>query len=148
MTSLLEIDLYLKLIIVGDSGVGKTNILTRFTKNVFNHENKTTIGVEFASKVIKIQDHILKLQIWDTAGQERFKSLTVAYYKGSRGAIIVFDVTKRESFENVINWLNDIKKNGDKETIIILVGNKNDMEEREVSFEEAKSFSERYSNAF
>lgn len=145
MTSYCNIDLCLKIILVGDSGVGKTNILTRFTKNIFNQDNKSTIGVEFGTKIINIQDHVVKLQIWDTAGQERYKSITVAYYKGSKGAFIVFDVSKKQTFDNVIKWYNDIKKNGEKELSIILIGNKTDLKVREVSFEEAKKFAEMYS---
>jgi len=145
MTSHIDIDLCLKLILVGDSGVGKTNILTRFTKNTFNYDNKTTIGVEFGTKIININDHVVKLQIWDTAGQERYKSITVAYYKGSKGALIVFDVSKKQSFDNVIKWFDDIKKNGEKDLSIILIGNKTDLKDREVSFDEAKRFAEMYS---
>ena len=145
MTSHIDIDLCFKIILIGDSGVGKTNILTRFTKNTFNNDNKSTIGVEFGTKIINIQDHIVKLQIWDTAGQERYKSITVAYYKGSKGAFIVYDVSKKQSFDNVIKWYNDIKKNGEKDLSIILIGNKTDIKDREVSFEEAKRFAEMYS---
>ncbi len=140
-----EIDLSLKLIIVGDSSVGKTNILTRYTKNLFNTDSKATIGVEFGSKIININDHKIKLQIWDTAGQERYKAVTVAYYKGSKGAFIVYDVTNKSTFDNLDNWINDIKKNGDKETCIILIGNKTDLENREVTYEQGKKFAELYS---
>ena len=141
----MDIDLCLKIILVGDSGVGKTNILTRFTKDIFNHDNKTTIGVEFGTKIINIQDHVVKLQIWDTAGQERYKSITVAYYKGSKGAFIVYDVSKKQTFDSVIKWYNDIKKNGEKDLSIILIGNKTDLKDREVTFDEAKRFAEMYS---
>jgi len=144
----MDFDICMKLIIVGDSGVGKTNILNRFTKNIFNEDNKSTIGVEFGTKLLEIQNHTVKLQIWDTAGQERYKAITVAYYKGSKGALIVFDLTRKETFKNVLRWYTDIKQNGEKDTCIILVGNKSDLEEREVSFEEAMSFAEKYSINF
>lgn len=143
-----EIDLSLKLIIVGDSGVGKTNILTRYTKNIFNQDSKTTIGVEFGTKVLSINNHKIKLQIWDTAGQERYKAVTVAYYKGSKGAFIVYDVTNRNSFNSLENWISDIRKNGDKDTSIIIVGNKTDLGNREISYEEGKKFAEMYSIYF
>ena len=144
MKSELKIDLCIKLLLVGDSGVGKTNILTRFSKNEFNHNTKSTIGVEFGTKILNIKDHNIKLQIWDTAGQERYKSITVAYYKGSKGAIIVYDITRKESFNNILTWLNDIKNNADKDIVIILVGNKCDLIDREVSIEEGRKFAEMY----
>ena len=140
-----EIDLSLKLIIVGDSGVGKTNILTRYTKNIFDEDTKTTIGVEFGTKILNINDHNIKLQIWDTAGQERYKAVTVAYYKGSKGAFIVYDVTKKSTFDSLENWINDLRRNGDKDTCIILIGNKTDLENREVTYEQGKKFAEMYS---
>ncbi len=145
MTSHIEINLCIKIIIVGDSGVGKTNILNRYTKNVFNKESKTTVGVEFGTKIITHNNHTIKLQIWDTAGQERYKSITVAYYRGSKGAFIIFDVSKKASFDSVVKWYNDIKKNGERDTSIILIGNKTDINKREVEFEEAKAFAEMYS---
>ena len=145
MKSEFDIDLCIKIILVGESGVGKTNILTRFTKNIFDTESRNTIGVEFGTKIIKIKDHKIKLQIWDTAGQERYKSVTVAYYKGSRGALIVYDISRKESFNNVSRWLNDIKKNGELDISIILVGNKTDLIHREVTTEEGRNFAEMYS---
>lgn len=140
-----DIDLSLKIIILGDSSVGKTNILTRYTKNLFSDDSKTTIGVEFGTKILDLNNHKIKLQIWDTAGQERYKAVTVAYYKGSKGAFIVYDVTNKSSFDNLENWIKDIKKNGDKETSIIIVGNKTDLEKREVTYEQGKKFAEMYS---
>jgi small GTP-binding protein len=140
-----EIDLSLKLIIVGDSSVGKTNILTRYTKNVFSDDSKATIGVEFGTKILDLNDHKIKLQIWDTAGQERYKAVTVAYYKGSKGAFVVYDVTNKSTFHSLENWINDIRKNGDKETCIILIGNKTDLQNREVTYDQGKKFAEIHS---
>jgi len=134
----IEFDVLFKVILVGDSGVGKTNILNRYTKNEFNFDSKTTIGVEFGSKIFNVKDHNVKIQIWDTAGQERYRSITNAYYKGSKGAIIVFDLSRRETFDHVERWYEDINKNGDKDISVILVGNKSDLENRAVTKEDAE----------
>jgi small GTP-binding protein len=91
-------DFQLKIVLVGDSGVGKSNIISKFTKNEFNLESKTTIGVEFASKVVTIEDKSIKVQIWDTAGQERYRSMASAYYRGAVGALLVYDITRASSF--------------------------------------------------
>ena len=91
----------MKLVLVGDSGVGKSNIISRFTKNEFNLESKTTIGVEFATKVVEIEGEPIKVQIWDTAGQERYRSMASAYYRGAVGALLVYDITRASSFENL-----------------------------------------------
>jgi len=88
----------LKIVLVGDSGVGKSNIISKFTKNEFNLESKTTIGVEFATKVIDIEGKPIKVQIWDTAGQERYRSMASAYYRGAMGALLVYDITRASSF--------------------------------------------------
>jgi Ras-related protein Rab-11A len=93
-----ESDYQLKIVLVGDSGVGKSNIISKFTKNEFNFESKTTIGVEFASKVVNIDDKTIKVQIWDTAGQERYRSMASAYYRGAVGALLVYDITRASSF--------------------------------------------------
>jgi Ras-related protein Rab-11A len=87
--------------LIGDSGVGKSNLITRFTKDEFNIESKATIGVEFATKILKVENSMVKTQIWDTAGQERYRAITHAYYKGAVGAIIVFDISKEDTFLNV-----------------------------------------------
>ena len=87
-----------KIVLVGDSGVGKSNIISKFTKNEFNLESKTTIGVEFATKVVEIEAKPIKVQIWDTAGQERYRSMASAYYRGALGALLVYDITRASSF--------------------------------------------------
>lgn len=93
-----ETDYHYKIVLVGDSGVGKSNIISKFTKNQFNLESKTTIGVEFASKIIVVDDKSVKVQIWDTAGQERYRSMASAYYRGAVGALMVYDITRASSF--------------------------------------------------
>lgn len=144
----IDFDVLFKMILVGDSGVGKSNILTRYTKDSFSFDSKATIGVEFGAKIFNIKDHTIKIQIWDTAGQERYRAITNAYYKGSKGAIIVFDLGRRETYDHVDKWWDDIQKYGDKDICIILIGNKCDLENRTVTKEEvlekAKSLSNFY----
>ena len=125
-----------KIIIIGDSGVGKSNILGRYLHNEFRQDTKSTVGVEFGSKKVKVGESNIKLQIWDTAGQERYRSITSAYYKGSKGCFIVYDITSNQSFDDVEKWYEEIIKKADKGTSIILVGNKCDLEnERKVTIE-------------
>ena len=131
----------LKYIIIGDSSVGKSKILTRYVYEKFNEEFQSTIGVEFASKNAIVNNKIYRIQIWDTAGQESFRSITRAYYKNSVCAFIVYDITSRTSFENVKSWLDDIQKQCPKTTFLVLVGNKIDLEnERQIMYEEGDSF--------
>ena len=131
----------LKFIVIGDSSVGKSNILLRYTQNEFNQEYQSTIGVEFGAKNIKINNKIYRIQIWDTAGQENFRSITRAYYKNSVCALVVYDITKRESFENVQSWIQDCRNQSPKTIIMVLVGNKDDLEnEIDVSFDEGEQF--------
>ena len=131
-------DYKLKVVIVGDSGVGKSNLIKRFTTNEFNVNSKATVGVEFLSKSYKINDKIFKIEMWDTAGQERYKSITSAYYKGAKGALLVYDTTSAQSFENVGKWLSEIKEKTNKDIRLILVGNKIDLKDsKAVSTEQA-----------
>ena len=125
-------DYKLKVVIVGDSGVGKSNLIKRFTSNEFNANSKATVGVEFLSKSYKINDKIFKIEMWDTAGQERYKSITSAYYKGAKGALLVYDTTSGQSFENISKWLSEIKEKTNKETKLILIGNKIDLKDSKV----------------
>ena len=128
----------LKIVIVGDSGVGKTNLVKRFISNTYNANSKATVGVEFISKSYKINDHIFKIEIWDTAGQERYKSITAAYYKGAKGALVVYDTTNKETFYNVDRWISEIKEKSVPEIKIMIIGNKMDLKSRrEVKLEEA-----------
>ena len=140
-----EYDYLFKLILVGDSYVGKTNIMSQYIKKEFNLNSKSTVGVEFGTKIIKIDDKIVKAQIWDTAGQERYKSITSAYYKGAKGAFIVYDITCKTTFDSVDRWIQDLSMYGDKNITMLLIGNKSDLEnkrqiKKEVGEEKAKEF--------
>jgi len=149
MTDEENYDYIFKLVLIGDSGVGKTNILSRYISNEFSLATQSTVGVEFGSKIIKKDDKIIKLQIWDTAGQERYKSITSAYYKGSKGAFVVYDISRKCTFENVDKWIGELKANGSEDVLILLVGNKSDLEDkREVFAEEVSKKAEQYKIAF
>ena len=130
MADIEEYEMMVKIILIGDSGVGKTNIMSKFLKNQFMEESKATIGVEFGSKLFNHEGHKIKAQIWDTAGQEKYKAITGAYYKGSKGALVVYDITQKKSFENIEKWVNDLKVAGDPKITIILIGNKSDLEDK------------------
>jgi len=130
-----------KYIIIGDSSVGKSNILMKFAHNKFSDEYQATIGVEFGAKNIEIDSRVYRIQIWDTAGQENFRSITRSYYKNSVCALVVYDVTKKKSFENVQKWIQDVQAQSPKTILIFLVGNKIDLEEqRVISFDEGNNF--------
>ena len=121
--------------------MGKSCILLQFTDNKFREKHEITIGVEFESKTIEIDGKLVKIQIWDTAGHEAFQSITRTYYKGAVGALLVYDITRKETFNHLVKWLSEVKENASKEITIILIGNKNDLEEeRKVSYEEGESF--------
>jgi len=138
-------DYLYKVVVTGDSGVGKTNIITRFTANEFHLENKATIGVEFGHSELTLQDGTkIKVQIWDTAGQERFRAITRGYYRGAVGALIVYYITKAVTFKNVEKWLQEMHEHADKDIVIMLVGNKLDLKaSREVATEDAKRFAQK-----
>ncbi|CTQ41243.1 Rab family, other [Babesia microti strain RI] len=121
-------DYLYKIVLIGDSNVGKSNLLTRYTKNEFNLESKSTIGVEFATNAHILKNgKVCKVQIWDTAGQERYRAITSAYYRGAVGALICYDITSRSSFENVKRWLKELRDYAPPHSVICLVGNKVDM---------------------
>ena len=144
-----QYDFIFKLVLIGDSGVGKTNILSRYLTNQFSASTQPTVGVEFGSKIIKKGEKLIKLQIWDTAGQERYKSITSAYYKGAKGAFVVYDISRKSTFDNVDKWINELKNNGSEDVFILLVGNKSDLnDQREISEEEVKKKAEVYNIAF
>ena len=145
-----ELDFIFKVVFLGDSSVGKSNIISKYKLNEFNRNSKSTVGVEFYSKIITQNNKNIKIQIWDTAGQERFKSITKSYYKGAKGAIIVYDITRRATFENVQEWFKDTKTMGDNtHLVLMLVGNKCDLvNERQVSNEERKKEAEMNGMAF
>jgi small GTP-binding protein len=130
-----------KFIIVGSSGVGKTAILKRLVEDSFSDESVSTIGVEFDSTVLMVDDRKVKLQIWDTAGQERFRSIAKAYYRNAVGVIVVYDLTDRKSFDDLAGWLTDIHTLCDANAVVQLIGNKSDLNDRRlVSVGEAEDF--------
>ncbi|CAL9132515.1 unnamed protein product [Musa textilis] len=172
-----DYDYLFKVVLIGDSGVGKSNLLSRFTRNEFSLESKSTIGVEFATRSIRVEDKVVKAQIWDTAGQERFgriivpilanswlricnvvslfvaskryRAITSAYYRGAVGALLVYDVTRHITFENVERWLKELRDHTDSNIVIMLVGNKADLRHlRAVTVDDAKAFAERESTFF
>lgn len=137
-------DYALKFIIVGDSTVGKSNIMANFTDKRFLANHDTTIGVEFGTKLISLDSTKYKIQIWDTAGQEIFKSITRSYYRGTIGCLLVYDITNRESFESIIQWSEEIKTYCDHEIVVVLVGNKKDIEEnRKITYEEGENLAKK-----
>ncbi|KAM8826962.1 ras-related protein Rab-11A-like [Synchiropus picturatus] len=133
-----------KVVLIGESGVGKSNLLSRFTKNEFNHDSRTTIGVEFSTRTIELDGLTVKAQIWDTAGLERYRAITSAYYRGAVGALLVYDITKHLTYESVERWLKELYEHADAHIVVMLVGNKCDLEsERAVPTEEAKDFADK-----
>eukprot|EP00929_Paragymnodinium_shiwhaense_P002065 TRINITY_DN102274_c0_g1_i1.p1 TRINITY_DN102274_c0_g1~~TRINITY_DN102274_c0_g1_i1.p1 ORF type:complete len:218 (+),score=35.84 TRINITY_DN102274_c0_g1_i1:73-726(+) len=144
-----DYDYLFKVVLIGDSGVGKSNLLSRFTRNEFNLESKSTIGVEFATKSIVTDGKKIRAQIWDTAGQERYRAITSAYYRGAVGALLVYDISKHPTFESVERWLKELRDHANMQIVIMLVGNKSDLRHlRAVSTEEAMAFAEANDLAF
>jgi small GTP-binding protein len=136
-------DFTIKLLLIGDSNVGKTSILTKYVDNNFTNNYNTTIGIDFKIKTIIIGEYKVKLQLWDTAGQEKFRALTTSYFRGAQGVIITFDLTKLESFLHTEMWLSELLKNNDDYNII-LVGNKSDLKEKIViTKEQAETFAKK-----
>ena len=142
-------EMMFKVVLVGDSFVGKTNIMSKYLKNEFHDDSKATVGVEFGSKQFIIEGHTIKAQIWDTAGQERYKAITSAYYKGAKGAFIVYDITRKNSFESVEKWVSDVTAVADKKITVVLIGNKCDLEDqRQVTKEQGEEKSSKLEIAF
>jgi small GTP-binding protein len=136
-----KFDFSLKIVVVGDSGVGKTCLLLRYVRNIYDPETQSTLGVEFMTKIIETEKNRIQLQLWDTAGQELFRSVTRGYYRGSAGAFLVFDITNHDTFEHVGRWLHDVKEVARSDVVTILLGNKVDLEaQRDVTREEAEEF--------
>ncbi|KAJ7982180.1 Ras-related protein [Quillaja saponaria] len=139
-----EIDYVFKVVLIGDSAVGKSQLLARFSRNEFNMESKATIGVEFQTKTLVMDHKTVKTQVWDTAGQERYRAVTSAYYRGAVGALLVYDISKRQTFEHVSKWLDELRGHADKNIVLMLVGNKSDLGSlRAVPTEDAKEFAEK-----
>ncbi|XP_031481473.1 ras-related protein RABA4d-like [Nymphaea colorata] len=137
-------DYVFKVVVIGDSAVGKSQLLNRFSKNEFSDDCRATVGVEFQTKTLLIQKKLVKAQIWDTAGQERYKAITSAYYRGALGALIVYDIANRRSFDNVQRWLEELRATADRNLVIMLAGNKSDLENlRAVPTESGREFAER-----
>jgi Ras-related protein Rab-4B len=136
-------DYLFKFLIIGSAGVGKSCILHQFMENKFKNDAHHTIGVEFGSKIVNISGKSIKLQIWDTAGQERFRSVTRSYYRGAAGALLVYDITSRETYNTLTTWLTDARTLASPNICIILLGNKKDLDaDREVTFLEASRFAQ------
>ncbi|KAK8630905.1 hypothetical protein V6N13_079676 [Hibiscus sabdariffa] len=136
-----KVDYVFKVVVIGDSAVGKTQILSRFAKREFCLESKSTIGVEFQTRTVTINSKVIKAQIWDTAGQERYRAVTTAYYRGALGAMLVYDISRRQSFDNLARWVEELRANSDNSIVIMLIGNKADLvEQRAVPTEDAVEF--------
>ena len=144
-----DYDYLFKVLLIGNSSVGKSSLLLRFVDNAWSDLFVPTIGVDFKIKTMTIDSKNVKLQIWDTAGQERFKNITASYYRGAHGILVVYDITDMESFKNINNWLIEIEKNANKNVYKILIGNKCDLEEkRTVSTQQGKELAETYGMQF
>ncbi|XP_077400111.1 ras-related protein Rab-19-like [Vanacampus margaritifer] len=133
-------DYLFKIILIGDSNVGKTCVVQNFKSGVFSEKQQNTIGVDFTVRTLDIEGKKIKMQVWDTAGQERFRTITQSYYRSAHGAVITYDITRRATFESVSDWIQEVELYGAANVVLVLIGNKCDLEkEREVLFEEACS---------
>eukprot|EP01012_Entosiphon_sulcatum_P058504 TRINITY_DN82586_c0_g1_i1.p1 TRINITY_DN82586_c0_g1~~TRINITY_DN82586_c0_g1_i1.p1 ORF type:complete len:225 (+),score=38.59 TRINITY_DN82586_c0_g1_i1:31-705(+) len=138
-----------KVVLIGDSGVGKSNLMTRYTSDEFSIESPSTIGVEFMTKGLKLDNRDVKVQIWDTAGQERFRAISRSIYHGAKGAMLVYDITNQSSFDNIPTWLQELKQHVPPSTVLMLVGNKCDLEHlRVVKKETVDTFSREHGLLF
>merc|ERR1712022_88503 len=135
-----QYDYLIKLLLIGDSGVGKSCLLCRYSEDIFNNKFITTIGIDFKIRTIELDGKKIKLQIWDTAGQERFRTITQAYYRGAMGILLVYDVTDEKSFQNIKQWMRNIDQHANTEVVKVLLGNKCDMKnKRAVTQEEGEA---------
>ena len=136
-----EIDVLIKVVIVGDTSVGKTNLLSRFINNTFNENSRNTIGVDFSVMDMNINNKKVKVQFWDTAGQEKYRSIGSAYYKNAQGVIVTYDITRKNSFDHINEWMTEIAEQGEPDSEVLLIGNKIDLEEhRQIKKEDAENF--------
>ena len=143
MRSAQGFDFLFKVVVIGDSGVGKSCLLIRFAEDKFSEEHVSTIGVDFTNRTVDVGGDMVKLQLWDTAGQERFRTVTSTYYRGAQGIVVIFDVTERRSFETIRAWVEDVDKWASPGTVKILVGNKTDLHDRrQVTTEEGEALAE------
>ena len=144
-----DYELIFKIILIGDSGVGKTNILSQYIHHYFDKNFRATVGVEFGTKIITVDKTRIKAQIWDTAGQERYRAITSSYYKGAKGALVVYDITRPETFGNIEKWIDELKNTCDDYVSLVLLGNKLDLEpNRRVTINEAEKKAEKLGAAF
>jgi len=140
-----EYEYIFKVLLLGNSNVGKSSLFLRFVDDIWNDTFVPTIGVDFKIKTLEIDGKKIKMQIWDTAGQERFKNIIASYYRGAHGILLLYDVTDRESFKNLGNWLIEIEKNANKNILKVLIGNKTDLEEKRIiSYNQGKEFADTY----
>ena len=140
-----EYEFIFKVLLLGNSNVGKSSLFLRFVDDIWNDTFVPTIGVDFKIKTSEIDGKKIKMQIWDTAGQERFKNIIASYYRGAHGILLLYDVTDRESFKNLGNWLIEIEKNANKNILKVLIGNKTDLEEKRIiSYNQGKEFADTY----
>eukprot|EP00759_Apiculatamorpha_spiralis_P017617 PhF_6_TR23779/c0_g1_i1/m.33264/K07904/RAB11A; Ras-related protein Rab-11A len=138
-----------KIVVIGDSGVGKSNLMTRYTCDEFSVETPSTIGVEFMTKTLTISGRDVKAQIWDTAGQEKFRAIARSVYNGAKGAMIVYDITNQSSMNNVPSWIEELKKYADPPPVMMLIGNKCDLEHlRVVKKDTANAFAQQHGISF
>ncbi|XP_071690414.1 ras-related protein RABA4a-like [Rutidosis leptorrhynchoides] len=138
-----KIDYVFKVVLNGDSAVGKSQILAGFSRNEFSLDSKATIGVEFQTRTLVIEHKFVKAQIWDTAREGRYRAVPSLYYRGAVGAMLVYDITKRQTFDHIPQWLEELRNHADKNIVIILIGNKSDLEDqRVVPTEDAKEFAQ------
>ena len=134
-----------KVLLLGNSNVGKSSLFLRFVDDIWNDTFVPTIGVDFKIKTFDIDEKKIKMQIWDTAGQARFKNIIASYYRGAHGILLIFDVTDKDSFKNLSNWLIEIEKNASKNVLKVLIGNKTDLEEKRViTYNQGKEFADTY----
>jgi len=132
-----------KLVLLGDTSVGKSSIVIRFVKGQFHEHQESTIGAAFLTQTVQVSDCTVKFEIWDTAGQERYHSLAPMYYRGAAAAIVVYDITSTESFQRAKSWVTELQRVGNNDVLIVLAGNKADKEEdRRVTTEEAKRYAD------
>lgn len=142
MSTKRDYDHLFKLVLIGDTGVGKSCLLLRFADDAFTESYISTIGVDFRFRTVRVDGKTVKLQIWDTAGQERFRTITSAYYRGADGIILVYDVTSQESFDHVSDWLSEVNRYANQGTCKLLVGNKSDMQDKVVTAQNAKEYAD------
>jgi len=144
-----EYNYLFKVVLIGDSGVGKSNLMTRYTSDDFSQNSPSTIGVEFMTKTVKCDQRDVKVQIWDTAGQERFRAIARSIYHGAKGAMVVFDITNQQSFDHIPSWLNELRQHVPQNTVIMLIGNKCDLNhQRAVASDVAQKFAQDYGISF